>query len=186
MAGGTQRWNSRAVTSSIGQHPPVVPGAGALSMPEVFLNSRALGTRQLQPQAQPGAQACGFGLYLLSVLRGTQTPPQGPSRWSEEVDDGVLSLPPSIKKGVKRNCVIPPMRGMLPGASDAAEARVTEERAASFGHSSPHLGCVEQRIHQASHLIVACFLCSFLHLLRRASIHSVPDGQQATRVMRTE
>lgn len=148
-------------------------------MPEVFLNnSRALGTSQLQPQAQPGAQACGFGLYLLSVLRGTQTPPQGPSRWSEEVDDGALSLPQSIKKGFKGNCVIPPMRGMLPGASDVAQARATEERAASCGHSSPHLGCVEQRIHQASHLIVACFLCSFLHLSRRASSHPVPDSNR--------
>lgn len=147
-------------------------------MPEVFLNnSRALGTSQLQPQAQPGAQACGFGLYLLSVL-GTQTPPQGPSRWSEEVDDGALSLPQSVKKGFKGNYVIPPMIGMLPGASDVAQARATEERAASFGHSSPHLGCVEQRIHQASHLIVACFLCSFLHLSRCASIHPVPDSNR--------
>lgn len=102
------------------------------------------------------------------------------------MDDGALSLPPSIKKGVKRDCAIPPMRGMLPGASDVAEARATEERAASFGRSSPHLGCVEQCIHQASHLIVACFLCSFLHLLKRASIHPVPDGQQATRAMRIE
>lgn len=133
---------------------------------------------QLQPQAQPGAQACGFGLYLLSVLRGTQTPPQGPSRWSEEVDDGALSLPQTIKKRFKGNCVIPPMRGILPGASDVAQARATEERAASFGNSSPHLGCVEQRIHQASHLIVPCFLCSILHLSRHASIHSVPDSNR--------
>lgn len=53
-------------------------------MPEVCLNSRALGTRQLQTQPQPGARECGFALYLLSALLETGTPPQGHSRWSEE------------------------------------------------------------------------------------------------------
>lgn len=99
-------------------------------MPEVCLNSRALGTKRFQPQ--PGAQECGFGLYLLSALL-EETPPQGHSRWARRRDDGALSLQQSIKKGFKRHCVIPLMAGMLqepwfPPAlsSGAAEARATE------------------------------------------------------------